>query len=341
MLRGTEQSRARIFAAIGAGFLATVVAAATAAVVFRPDGHAGRMELTIETPYVGEGVIVGTSLNLHGLSVGEVTAVTSVPGGGVRLRADLEPGRISGLTDAVGIDFRPANYFGVTAINLVPGEGGMPLRDGQVLDRVPEGNFTMQALLSRLGTVSGGVLTTDLVRVVDKATRYTDGLTPLIETGLSAAAAVAEVQRVRTSVLMANAASISEAFPPFLDGAVKATQGLVGTEVSTTSEQEYRQGVIPSLDLIANSLFGAVGHLLSGHEAELLPATRILTVLSGTTAVLVDSAGIGSRAEELRNRLGNLFGVEGRPVQVHIVLDRLPALAAPLSLLGATPQETR
>ena len=49
----------------------------------------------------------------------------------------------------------------------------------------------MQALLSRLGELSHGVLTPHLVDVVQRATDYTDGLDPLLETMLVVSTSVA------------------------------------------------------------------------------------------------------------------------------------------------------
>ena len=82
----------------------------------------------------------------------------------------------------MGIDFRPANYFGVTGINVLPGEGGQPLHDASLIKATPSGNFTLQALLSRANAISHTVLTPKVIDVIDRATRYTDGLEPLLET---------------------------------------------------------------------------------------------------------------------------------------------------------------
>jgi len=107
------------------GLAISVALAVTAFAVVDP--HSGRPSdqfgVVIESPYVGEGVAAGTALLMHGVKVGEVTQVSSLPGGGVRLAADLRQGPTAGLTNAMTIDFRPANYFGVTGINLLPGPG--------------------------------------------------------------------------------------------------------------------------------------------------------------------------------------------------------------------------
>ncbi len=66
---------------------------------------------------------------------------SSIPGGGVRLETDLQPGPTRGLTDAMGIDYRPSNYFGVTGINVIPAKDGRPLQNGMQLKITPTGKL--------------------------------------------------------------------------------------------------------------------------------------------------------------------------------------------------------
>lgn len=339
LLRGTDATENRKLTAVGAGFLAAVVLAAGCLYVVTAgdSDESDRIALVIDTPYVGPGVAEGTDLILHGLPIGEVTDVSSLPEGGVRLQAFVESGYVGGLTDDFGIDFRPANYFGITAINVRPVPTGSPLRSGLVVDKIPDGNYTMQALLSQLGGVSGGVLTDRFIQVVDMATRYTDGLSPLIETALTVASAAAEVQTVSTTSLITNAAGVSAGFPIFLDGAIEATKGIVETEVATVSEDEYVNGMLASLDVISTEMFGAIGTLLRSHETELEPATEIVGVLSDALPAVVGRANLGPGTDELRARLEQMFTGSGDEpaVRVRIVLDRLPGLSAPLTQMGA------
>ncbi len=342
LLRGTERSENRRLTAIGVVAMAVAALITALIVVVRPHQDSGaQVNVTIEAPYVGQGVAPGTHLLLHGLQVGEITEVNSIPGGGVRLRARFDPDGIVGLTDTFRYDFRPANYFGVTAVAITPSSGGSPIRDGMVLTREPDGNFTMQTLLSRLGSVSGGVLTSQLVATVDKATRYTDGLRPLIESGLIATDALARVQDTSTERLMSNAADISDAFPVFLQGAITATRGMVESKTTEASEKEYREGALVTLDLISNNLFGAVGKLLSSHQSDLAPLTRMLGISADTVAILVDDSDFGRRADVLRTRLSRIFTSDNGAVRLQLVLDTLPAMEAALGQAGALDHPTR
>ena len=337
------------------------IAAVCAIIVVKPFGGRpdNRVSVVMDLPYVGQGVTAGTPLMMHGVTVGKVTAVSSLANGDVRLNADLESAPTSGLTDTVGLDFRPANYFGVTGINLVPGTGGQRLRNGAQISVAPQGNFTLQALLSRLGEITGGVVTPQLVDVINRATRYTDGLNPLIESFLVAADSVAKVQTVSTEQLLRNAAGISVAFPSFVNDATAAGYGFnqgSGFVTSTVSgkdalpgqdavpepgqpvtDQYWKHRAIATLDVMANSFFGALGKLLSSHTSDLLPAVNLVQTLSDTVPGLVTPPGSADMLAELRSRFEKLYAgsPEQRALQVHIVLDQLPGVQATINAVGA------
>ncbi len=104
----------------------------------------------ISTPYVGQGVQAGTAVVLHGVKVGQVTDVTNIAGG-VQLDTDLQKESTQGLTNRVGIDFRPINYFGVPGINLVPKPGGDALQDGSRVALTPSGELHPFGIAQSIG----------------------------------------------------------------------------------------------------------------------------------------------------------------------------------------------
>jgi hypothetical protein len=317
-----------------------------------------RISVVMDLPYVGQGVAAGTPLMMHGVPVGKVTAVASLSNGSVRLNADLKAAPTAELTDKLGVDFLPANYFGVTGINLVAGQGGQPLRNGVQISTAPSGNFTLQALLSRMGQITDGVVTPQLVGVINRATRYTDGLNPLIESLMIAAQSVTKIQTVSTERLLRNTTGVSVAFPAFVDAATAAGYGFnqgsgfvtfnvsgqdalpgqdaVAVPGQAHTEQYWQQHSKATLDLIANSFFGALGKLLSSHTSELLPAVNLVQTLTDTVPGLVTPAGLGDTLVELRTRFEKLYGgsPEQRALQVHIVLDQIPGVQAPINAMG-------
>ncbi len=368
MLRGSEQTQNRVLALIGTAVVFVVIVVVLF-VVSNPFGgrRPDQMSLTIRTPFVGQGVEVGTAVVLHGVEVGHVTNIASIPGGGVRLATDLQQRPVDGLTDSMNIDFRPINYFGVPGVNIIPGPGGQALRDGSEISLVPAGNFTLSELLSQLGDVAAGALTPKLIEVVDRATRYTDGLNPLIETLVIATTAVADEQRVPTAQLLANTAAISTAFPSFADALVDAGTRLISynyqpglsvtqqsaaasgpklsppflTEVLTPNlqdeSQEYFDNVYKvGFYLAAEGLFLSVGTLLSSHVDDLLPLIDGIKSLSDTVPPLLRPEDLAQTLAEVRSRFETLFGGNGeqRALQVRVLLDSFPAVAAPLGIVA-------
>ena len=220
LLNTSPERETRILTRIGVILVLLVSIATFLYIEVNPFGRRTHDEISvaIETPYVGQGVAAGTPVIMHGVKIGRVVSVSSIPGGGVRQKIDLQPGPTRGLTDAMGIDYRPSNYFGVTGINVIPAENGRPLQSGMQLKITPKGNFSLQALLYRLGELSNGVFNERLIGVIQRATQYADGLTPLLETALIVANSVAKVQTVSTERLLRNATGVSVAFPGFVDG---------------------------------------------------------------------------------------------------------------------------
>jgi hypothetical protein len=357
MTADDETRRLTIIGLIGAVCIA-LVCAMVAINPFRQDDKAAHYSVTIGLPYVGQGVAAGTPVVMHGVTVGRVSTVSSLPQGGVQLVADLQARPTSGLTDKVDVDFRPANYFGVTAVNLIPGDGGSALRNGSRIQPTPRGNFTLQALLARLGEVTSGVVTPELISVINRATRYTDALNPLLETVVTVSEAVTKVQTVSTEQLLRNTAGIAVAFPSFVDGATRAGHGygVAGGFVTFNVSGEYGlpspdSGIRPgqrqseefwqtrsraTLDLLANSFFGAVGKLLSSHPGDLRPAVGLVKTLSDTVPGLIAPAGMADTMVELRTRFEKLYegSPEQRALQVHLVLDSLPGVQAPINAMG-------
>jgi MlaD protein len=360
LFRMSADAEARRLTIIGALVL-LCFAAACLVVVFSPVGgrKADHISVVMDMPYVGQGVAVGTPLMMHGVTVGKVTAVSSLPSGSVRLNADLESAPTADLTDTLGVDFRPANYFGVTGINLVDGQGGQRLRNGMQITTVAAGNFTLQALLSRLGEITGNVVTPQLVDVTNRATRYTDGLNPLIESMMIAAQSVTKVQTVSTEQLLRNTTGISLAFPGFMDAATAFGYGfnqhsgfvtfrqsgkealsrpgyVVPTPGQPVTEQFWQQRSRPTLNLLSNSFFGAVGKLASSHTSDLLPFVNVVKSLTDTVPALLPPVALNDTLVELRTRFEKLYAgsSEQRAMQVHIVLDQIPGVQAPIDAMG-------
>lgn len=375
LLRVSDQRHENILTAIGAGFvMVCAVGILLYFTMISPSGGPAEnaMSVAVETPYVGQGVADGTAVILHGVEVGKVKQVSKLGANRIRLDLELQKGPTEALTDAVGIDFRPANYFGVTGINLTPSDHGQVLRNGATISVTPTGNFTLQTLLYRLGGVTRQVITPQLISVVEKATRYTDALNPLFETMIQVATTVTNVQKVSTEQLLRNTAAITVGLPPFLDGTFSAINEYLKNDFGTGFDPVKTRAENPSLAYYDKpmldyyneavhtlatdpdrfvfgreaewltgaqfDLFSKLGTLLSSHTYDLFPLLDQVRVMADVVPRLVSPTDLSYKLGELRSRLERMYAGSGeqRALQVRIVLDQLPGVAAPMGLmLGA------
>ena len=377
LLHRSTESETRLLTRMGVILVLGVVIAIAVYLVVNPFGRKPRdiISLAIETPYVGQGVAVGTPVIMHGVKIGQVESVSSIPGGGVHLQTSLQPGPARGLTDAMQIDYRPSNYFGVTGINVVPGQSGRPLRSGMQINLTPKGNFSLQALLYRLGELSNGVFNDRLISVIERATRYADGLDPLLETMLMVANSVTKVQTVSTARLLNNATGVSVAFPSFADALISTGDKFLHTSFVHFDVNKYKETYkfYPTLDdrlrnqlednarfmneTIANDkfydlqlrplfeagqidLFGRAGYLLGSHIDELFPLLESVRTVTDAVPKILSPESFAYTMTELRKRFERMYAGSGdqHALQVRLILDRLPGIAAPIGgIPGGTP----
>jgi hypothetical protein len=364
---------------IGAAALLCIVLALVGAAINPFGGRSSeQISISIDTPYIGQGIQSGTAVVLHGVEIGKVTNVAMSPSGSVRLATDLQSRPVAGLTESMQIDFRPVNYFGVPGVNIIPTPGGQQLRDGTQISLTPQGNFTLSELLSQLGNVSAASLTPQLITVIDRVTRYTDGFNPLFETMLIVSTAVADVQTVQTTQLLETSANISAALPSFANEMVNLAartgdfsyypehgdprgifprsgpeeQSFEHNPVGRTltppfveysvvrnlgeETPEYFEALYPKfLEPASGGLFAAVGKLLGTHSDDLLPLVTGLKSITDTAPALLRPGDVATTLAELRSRFEKLYGGNGeqRALQVRVLLDSLPGIAAPLAIV--------
>lgn len=370
MLRRSSNDPERVLTIIGS-VVVLCIALAVTLIVVNPFG--GRPEnefsIAITTPYVGQGVEAGTAVVLHGVKVGQVTNVAKTPGGGVRLDADLQTEPVRGLTDAMNIDYRPINYFGVSGINLLPNPAGQALRDGSHVSTVPTGNFTLSQLLSQLGDVSASALTPQLIKVIDRVTRYTDGLNPMFQTAVTMVRAVDAVQTVPTEQLTNNLSDAVAVFPPFTDAALRAGRRFVDFSYYPGLNAVPAELSVPKLDfpflenaqvenfsdfsedyfwnvgdrttsLMANGLFASFGKILTTHVDSLFPLVTGLKSITDIGPAVLRPQDLAQKLAELRSRFTNLYAGndQQRAVSVRILLDSLPGVAAPIGIVTGGAQ---
>ncbi|APA99823.1 MlaD family protein [Nocardia seriolae] len=319
------------------GAITVVVLLAAILVVVRITGRepGDTLHLTVRTPYLGQGITAGSAVMLHGVPVGRVETVRGSAGRGVELDIRLRRNQIGGLTDSVGFDYRPMNYFGVSALNLLPGAGGRTLADGQRLERAPEGDFTMAMVLNRSSAVVNGVVTDRMVEVIRRIADYTDALAPLLEAGFTTANTIAEAQRRMPDAQLRDLNALLDPMPLFIDDAITAVTAVRDIPGGQMVVDHYGP-MNDTMQLIATGFFGPLGALLGSHAADFTPMTEIVRVLSDLVSGTVRKARLGARLDQVLSGFESAYTGpdQDKSLRLRIVLDELPFLAAPLPLPG-------
>ncbi|MBJ8345176.1 Mce family protein [Antrihabitans sp. YC2-6] len=342
-IRGTDGQQQRIVRKAALGVL--VVAAVAAVGVFGIYPHFATdddLHISLDVPNVGPGVAAGTKVILLGNEVGEVSDLEKSADGTVRMSLALRPDEIDGLTDSFDVDFRPQNYFGVTAVNIVGKPGGDQLASGAELSRTPTGDFTMSTMLEKTSLTVDGTLTDDMIDTMNKVIRYTDGLTPLIETGIVVADRVAQTQQALPSELLGYMNDMVLEMPGFTHEAMAMVFNLFTTKFNlpqpdgTYVVDDYRMAQADGgLYLAANNLFGSAGKLLKSHDSELLPVTGIVQALSDAMPGLLAGGAVPAKVSTLVDRYDGIFsGSTTKTLNLRLVLDDVPGRPAIPGLPG-------
>ncbi|QTJ70729.1 Mce family protein (plasmid) [Rhodococcus sp. ZPP] len=343
-LRGTDAQQARVVTITALVLIVLVTLSAMVMVwvqprMEKPDGLA----LSIDVPFVAPGVGKGTKALLHGAEVGEITDLVSIGNRNVRMNLSLDPERLDGMTDAFDIDFRPANYFGITAVNLIANSGGDTLVAGQVLNRVPAGDFTMSHMLETGSLAIDGTLTKSMITALDEVIRYTDGVTPMIQTGIILADRVAQTQKAMPSELLDRANDILEVLPAFSQQTIEMLNTVYKSDIhkqpdgSFSVDEARFDDMDAAMGLVVNGLFGGAGRLLGSHGVELTPMTQVVQTLTDAVPHMLGGGATAGKLSILVDRYSRAFSStpEGsKALNLRIILDDLPGLAAPLAMTG-------
>jgi hypothetical protein len=93
------------------------------------------------------------------------------------------------------------------------------------------------------------------------------------------------------------------------------------------------------LNIAKTDLFLRVGYLEGSHINELFPVLESVRTLADAVPKILSPDSFAYTITEMRRRLERMYEGSGdqRALQVRLVLDRVPGVAAPLGLAGARP----
>jgi ABC-type transporter Mla subunit MlaD len=349
-IRGDLRGQLRTLGVVGTASIAVMVLVVAVAWIVYPkatEPEGTRVQLVI--PALGPGVKVGSKVLLRGAAVGEVTSVSSPRAGDVQVDVVLRPSATSVLTDSLDVDFRPENYFGITAVNLIEKSGGAPLRDGQVLARDSSPDYTMSTMLERGSLVVDGTLTKDMIASLDKVIRYANGLAPLIRSGIIVADTVAKTQRQMPITLIRRMNAVLDEFPAFNRQVTSALYAITESpynklpDGSRGVDDAFHKETDAALEIASSDLFGKAGALLASHDSELTPLTTLLEKMADPLPGVIGGGVTMDKTVALIDGLESAFvgTKDQQTLQLRIVLDSMPAVAGPLAQMGVTQRLPR
>ncbi|MFC8529236.1 hypothetical protein [Nocardia sp. NPDC057227] len=167
---------------------------------------------------------------------------------------------------------------------------------------------------------------------------------PLIESGIVFADRVAATQQDLPSDQLRAVNDILAVLPAFSAEAIdsldrafysdynRRPDGSIGVDDAFI---DYTDG---GLALAANSLFGKAGALLASHGTEITPVTLLVKALTDALPQMLDGGAAPAKLRALIDRYDAAFtGPDGsKTLNLRLVLDDLPMLAAPMALTGVT-----
>lgn len=344
-LRGDRRMQSRILVITGATALAAIVLVAGCArwVYPRLTSPSG-IHVQAMVAAVGPGIEPGSKVLLHGAEIGEVTELAPSASGGVNL--DMRLTDSADLGTDFQIDFRPQNYFGISAVNLSNGTETKPrVVDGDSFDRGAVNDFTMSTMLEQGSLVVDGSLTSTVIESLDKVTRYANGLAPLVESGVLLAENVSKTQAQLPSAFLGRMNDLLTELPAFNKEVTSALHSMYLSLYNRLPNGEFgiNEPLLDDTDetlaLLGSDLFGLAGTLLSSHESSLTPLTQVAKAQLDPLPGLFTGSNPFDTAVSAIDRLESAFGGTDaqRTLQVRLMLDQLPAISGVLASTGTLP----
>ncbi|MEC4612328.1 MlaD family protein [Tsukamurella tyrosinosolvens] len=336
LLGGTPGRQQRVFITVGVATIAVILIAVLAGVVSsRIPASDPRLALTVESTDVGPGVKSGTRVTLRGVPVGEVESVVIPRAGQARVAVRLDRGSLRGLTDALSVRYQPGNYFGVTEMALVPGQGGTDLRSGSTL-RPRSSNDTISDLLTRSAVSVSGVMTPKLIEVTRKATQYTQAITPLLQVAFSVEQQNARSVKVPIGTTLRAVRTTLDGAPGLVEGAFEGwfIPQMRGGEVAGTLDYTVNNydKIDKTTTLLGTGFFTPLADMFGSHETEFTPGTVMLRVIMDSTTKVMRTVSVPRQIVPLITGVNSAFITvpEGTALRMNVVADRLPGAASVL-----------
>lgn len=282
------------------------------------------LRVALRTEQIGDGVVAGTLVRVDGVQAGSVTGITAAGRGTQEITLELDESRLHGIDDSLRVDYAPANLFGISEIELLPGSGGAPLRSGSVVDltgrRAAEVyDATMGALLRSLSQTGDTVFTPDMAMVISQAAADVKAFTPLAEALITAGRVIADHQSMPSNELVGRLGPAFHGGGEFAGATIEVLDRIVDIAVLRNDRADFDAGVAALTGDILPGLASTVNSAgqLSGYTDMLAPTVNLLAL------AVPDPQRSAADLRTLLTRLGVAFrdGPDGPVLDLEVELD--------------------
>jgi hypothetical protein len=290
--------------------------------------------IRLHTQQIGDGIVPGTQVRANGVLIGSVTGIAPDALGTQMISLRLDPSRLDGLDQSLHLDYATANLFGISEVDLRPGNGGTPLRDGAVIDLTGPAagrtcDATMGSLLRSVSQVSTKVLTPELSDVLSRLGGDARAFTPLLQALVVTARAAADTQHIPASQQLAHYGAALGGVAPFAGAVIRVIDQVYRIDALRND----RPRLDATIDMAVGQLFPALETTLNHADDHFSAYTAMLVPILSAAAKMVPAPDRSSA--QLRAVLRNLRSAmsdtpDGPALNLDVDLRGVPALAATL-----------
>jgi ABC-type transporter Mla subunit MlaD len=217
-------------------------------------------DVTLRSPSVAAGVVVGAPVRINGLEVGSVAGVTHLDNGKQGVKLALQPGAGKALTTNVEAAYSAGNLFGVSEVILTPRDGGVALKNGAEITPVrPITDNTVSNMIVTIGDVNDDAVRPYMGQVLANFDASSKAMEPLITAIGAVADAVQQTQTLPTSKTFPIIADTLQQAEGAANVVLPAVQGL--HDYAPLHDPAWVSRAEASIDSITNPKTGLTGAL--------------------------------------------------------------------------------
>lgn len=298
--------------------------------------------VVLRTESLGDGIVAGTRVRADGVLVGRVTDIAPAERGTQTVTLHVAKDQLDGIDDSMRVDYATSNLFGISEIQLLPGKGGAPLRDGTVVDltgarAADTFDATMGGLLRSLSNIGDQALVTRLAKVLEQMSTDVRAFTPLLEAMVVTGRTLADNQTLPLSYQIGRYGSVLAGGGTFAASIVDMIDVVYRVQILRDEREKFDD----SIDMVVEELFPGVANLLYPARDQFSEYAAMAVPILSAAALTVPtpqqtSADLSALLSRLRSALRET--PEGPVLALDVDLRITPAVLGPLLATPAVPR---